>query len=457
LWYVVENHVKISSLFLNVKSLYQMKNNLFVPAFKARAFSLVCLLKKEVTNTFFFLNLKTITMKKFSIFALLLALSAHFLTAQTGNVGIGTNNPGSKLDVAGDFKVTQTIKQFFVPTWPASGKTIIGGVFDGLGNAPQLRFQGIPNGGFIDIGNDSMGNFVVSNKSDNAVMTVTQDGKVGIGTTTPSTANLVIKRGGTVTGLDMSSSDSYADMRVIRNTLSTLDKDMFLGFGGAASSKLHLYSAGVETMTILDRHVGINGAAPNATLTVVSTNTTDFPIAVVNPAGATLFYIEPNGNSFTLGSIRGASKSFVIDHPLDPANKVLTHISIESPDAYNLYQGMVVLDATGQAWVELPTYYEALNKDSRYQLTCVGGWAQVYIADEVNNNRFHIAGGKPNMKVSWQVTGTRHDPWMRDNKPATERLKKEDEVNTYFYPKGYGQPEEKGFGRNQKVEIPKQK
>ena len=111
---------------------------------------------------------------------------------------------------------------------------------------------------------------------------------------------------------------------------------------------------------------------------------------------------------------------------------------------------MAVLDTDGQAWVDLPNYYEALNKDSRYQLTCVGGWAQVYIADEVKDNRFRISGGKPGMKVSWQVTGTRNDVWMRDNKPPTERAKQGSEQGTYFYPQGFGQSPEKSHGRNSK-------
>jgi hypothetical protein len=51
-------------------------------------------------------------------------------------------------------------------------------------------------------------------------------------------------------------------------------------------------------------------------------------------------------------------------------------------------------------------------KDFRYQLTCIGGSALVYISEEIKNNRFAIAGGKQGLKVSWQVTGIRKDPYV---------------------------------------------
>jgi hypothetical protein len=46
-------------------------------------------------------------------------------------------------------------------------------------------------------------------------------------------------------------------------------------------------------------------------------------------------------------------KFFRIDHPLDPANKYLNHSAVESPDMKNIYDGVVTLDADGEAVVEL--------------------------------------------------------------------------------------------------------
>ena len=100
-----------------------------------------------------------------------------------------------------------------------------------------------------------------------------------------------------------------------------------------------------------------------------------------------------NGDVSIAGNLSKGSGSFKIDHPLDPENKYLSHSFVESPDMMNIYNGNVVLDDEGAAWVELPEWFEALNKEFRYQLTCIGGFAQVYIAEEIVDGRFKIAGG----------------------------------------------------------------
>ena len=68
----------------------------------------------------------------------------------------------------------------------------------------------------------------------------------------------------------------------------------------------------------------------------------------------------------------------------------------------------------------------------------------LYIAQEVTGNTFKIAGGVPGKKVSWTVFAQRNDPWLRDH-PATDVAgKPANEVGTYLYPQGYGQPASKG-------------
>ena len=115
------------------------------------------------------------------------------------------------------------------------------------------------------------------------------------------------------------------------------------------------------------------------------------------------------GSLSVQGFIEKTGGGFKIDHPIDPANKYLNHAYVESPDMMNVYNGNVILNPDGEAIVELPEWFEALNKDFRYQLTCIGGFAPVFFAEEISNNRFKIAGGKSGMKVSWQVTGIRKD------------------------------------------------
>ncbi len=140
------------------------------------------------------------------------------------------------------------------------------------------------------------------------------------------------------------------------------------------------------------------------------------------------------------------SKNFIMDHPLNPANKSLQHSCMESPEVLNVYSGSIILDAEGKAAVNLPDYFEAINKDYRYQLTAIGGAApQLHIAQEVNNNEFTIAGGLPGMKVSWEVTGVRNDPYFQDHPYQAVQEKPDSEKGRYYYPQGYGMPLEMGI------------
>jgi len=70
-------------------------------------------------------------------------------------------------------------------------------------------------------------------------------------------------------------------------------------------------------------------------------------------------------------------------------------------------KGAAVLDSNGEAWVTLPLGFEAVHilGGYHYQLTAIGApGASLYVAEEVRNGRFKIAGGRPGAKVSWQVS-----------------------------------------------------
>lgn len=153
-----------------------------------------------------------------------------------------------------------------------------------------------------------------------------------------------------------------------------------------------------------------------------------------------------SGNVNVTGTLTKSSGAFMIDHPLDPENKYLSHSFVESPDMMNVYNGNIVLDADGAAWVTLPDWFEALNREFRYQLTAVGRpGPNLYVAEEINGNRFRVAGGTPGLKVSWQVTGIRQDPYAEANRIMVEEDKPEEERGTYLHPEAYGVGAEKGL------------
>lgn len=146
------------------------------------------------------------------------------------------------------------------------------------------------------------------------------------------------------------------------------------------------------------------------------------------------------GDVDVTGTLSKGAGAFKIDHPLDPENKFLYHSFVESPDMKNIYDGVIECDARGEAVVRLPEYFEALNRDFRYQLTCVGGFSNVYVKDEVANNRFVIAGGRPGLKVSWQVTGIRQDAYANAHRIPNEVMKSPTERGYYLHPQAHGRP-----------------
>jgi hypothetical protein len=134
------------------------------------------------------------------------------------------------------------------------------------------------------------------------------------------------------------------------------------------------------------------------------------------------------------------TKNFMIDHPLDPENKILRHAAMESNEVLNQYSGNITTDASGYATITLPIYFETLNKDFRYQLTVIGSFSQAIIKQEIINNQFVIQTNQPSVKVSWQVTGVRNDKVMQYQPFVAETEKTDAEKGNYLSPEAYGKP-----------------
>lgn len=153
-----------------------------------------------------------------------------------------------------------------------------------------------------------------------------------------------------------------------------------------------------------------------------------------------------NGTLYIVGNLQATgTKTFRIDHPLDPTNRDLFHAAVESNEVLNTYSGNVVLDEYGEATVSLPEWFSEVNTDVRYALTPIGAFAPLYVAQKVVDNRFRIAGGKPGMEVSWQLTAVRNDLWMRAHPFQAEQDKQPPERGFYLAPELYGAPLEQSI------------
>lgn len=232
-----------------------------------------------------------------------------------------------------------------------------------------------------------------------------------------------------------------------------------LGPGGYAPSVYtgFLSSGGIGVLGVDNDNYGIVGVSGYIAGKYINVNSGGTEISVAylgETSDAARFYGNVSVNAFSpmagnlsvTGTLSKGAGSFKIDHPLDPKNKYLYHSFVESPDMMNVYNGVIELGSDGSAVVKLPSYFEALNRDFRYQLTSIGmAQPDLHIALEVANNEFVVSGGKPYGKVSWQVTGIRKDPFANAHRIIPEVEKEPEMKGYYLHPIEYGQPPEKGI------------
>lgn len=157
--------------------------------------------------------------------------------------------------------------------------------------------------------------------------------------------------------------------------------------------------------------------------------------------------VYSNGNLGATGT-----KTFRIDHPQDPENKFLRHFSIESNEVLNVYRGTTTFDANGNAIVELPDYFNSINRNVSYQLTPIGAYMPLYVKDKVNNNnQFVVSGGMAGKEVSWAVYAERNDLYMQQNpqQRSVEIEKRTHEKGRYLIPSLYNAGADKALFNNQ--------
>jgi hypothetical protein len=330
--------------------------------------------------------------------------TARMLIDDKGNVGIGTDSPEARLDVAGDVKLSGPLSVQGAVT--ANGAARIGGDLEVAGEGKfggPLSIQGaFTTGGAATIGGD------LSVTGGLTAASITGNG-AGLSNVIPADNSITSAK----LAQDAASLSRVTDGKMVINA-NSLD---------------------------LTGHMTLNGS-----------------LNVLRGFTAGSFVQNPNsqiyGNLHVQGRLTAGVKTFRIDHPLDPENKYLSHSTVESPDVMNIYNGNITTDTEGNATVVLPDYFEALNRDFRYQLTVIGKLAQATVASEIENNRFSIKTDQPEVKISWQVTGIRQDALARAFPPCVEEEKPEAERGLFLHPEFYGHPRERRIAFTRYPEDP---
>jgi hypothetical protein len=125
---------------------------------------------------------------------------------------------------------------------------------------------------------------------------------------------------------------------------------------------------------------------------------------------------HPKAGMWNNGTVFGKKKSFVIDHPLDPVRRTLSHACIEGPELAVFYRGQSRL-TDGAAVVRLPEYFEALvrSEGRTVQLTPVAEDDEpvcLLAAGPVQDGAFPVRaadGRNPAQRFCWEVTAVRAD------------------------------------------------
>ncbi|HMK25069.1 MAG TPA: hypothetical protein VK483_03500 [Chitinophagaceae bacterium] len=336
----------------------------------------------------------------------------------TGNVGIGaTVSPSYKLDV--ESSGSSGIRNKSTATF-----TVVD--IDAFNGDAALRFarNGVNQWNTRNRPADDYYEIFELGGGGSRVVIQDGTGNMGVGETTNPTYRLDVLHGG-ATGIRSRSSATF----------SLVDID---GFNGDAA--LRFARAGVNQWNIRNNPA-------NDDLQFFELGGGGERMRIENTTGR----VWVDGDLHVDGTLSKTAGAFKIDHPLDPENKYLWHSFVESPDMMNIYNGNIVTDASGKATVQLPDYFEALNMEFRYQLTVIGTFAQAIINKEVSNNKFEIATNQPNVKVSWQVTGIRHDAYAEKNRIPNTVEKEAQNKGKYLTPEAFNQPKSKGIGYDKTV------
>jgi DNA-binding CsgD family transcriptional regulator len=66
--------------------------------------------------------------------------------------------------------------------------------------------------------------------------------------------------------------------------------------------------------------------------------------------------------------------------------------------------GVAEFGPDGRVQVRVPDWFLPGDRELHYQLTCVGGFAPVYVQEELVRGCFRIAGGQAGVRVCWQLS-----------------------------------------------------
>ena len=283
----------------------------------------------------------------------------------SGNVGIGTTSPISKLQIAGTSGSLLTVGTL-TNNWA-------GDVAIGISNAngiivSKINTSNDTNRVLVFYRDDTNGatiwGYTPSGGSGNVGFQIRANassyfngGNVGIGTTTPGYK------------LDVQGSVSAGISGGVNNS-------QFRVLDGAIITKLQSQTSGDTA--------GVVGTESNNVFKIVTNNSARMTIDTAGNVG--IGTITPGYKLEVNGSFAATTKSFVIKHPTKEGKK-LRYGSLEGPE-----NGVYIRGKTTSKVIELPDYWTKLvDPDSiSVQLTSIGSHQKLYV-EKIENNKVYIS------------------------------------------------------------------
>jgi hypothetical protein len=265
---------------------------------------------------------------------------------------------------------------------------------------------------------------------------------VGSGIKLSIASNGIVRAGGNASGSD----SSYVILNESLRGLKAVSTDSVGVFGKSTD--------GIGVKAVSTRNYGLHATSTDQEA-VVGISTNDRAVYGKSTNSYSGYF---DGSVMVVGYLSKGGGSFLIDHPLDPENKLLRHNFVESPENLLIYRGKVKLDGKGEAAVTLPDYFAALTKesDATVNLTSIGrpfsagyDWASDHVSFTVY--------GEAHREVAWMVMADRDDPVIRQlGAPVEERKIEGSKTCTpgrLLYPTAFGYPESKGMGYEERQAL----